>query len=131
MATNDSGSIRTPMSKVRHLGSARSGTQHAWRMRVTSLALLPLSIAFVWIVLGLIGKDHATVRAALGHPFAAIVMLLFVPTAVYHMMLGMQTIIEDYVHGEHAKSWSLMANMFFCAVVGLACVYAILRLSFI
>ncbi|MDP2356479.1 MAG: succinate dehydrogenase, hydrophobic membrane anchor protein [Beijerinckiaceae bacterium] len=131
MATNPSGSIRTPVAKVRHLGSARSGTQHAWRMRVTSLALLPLSIAFIWIVLGLIGKDHATVREALGHPFAAIVMLLFVPTGVYHMMLGMQTIIEDYVHGEHVKMWSLMANMFFCAVVGLACIYAVLRLSFI
>lgn len=131
MATNNSSSIRTPVSKVRHLGSARSGTQHAWRMRVTSFALLPLSIAFVWIVLGLVGKDLATVRAALGHPFVAIIMLLFVPTGVYHMMLGMQTIIEDYVHGEHAKSLALMANMFFCAVVGLACVYAILRLSFI
>ncbi len=131
MATNSSGSIRTPAARVRHLGSARSGTQHAWRMRVTSFALLPLSIAFVWIVLGLVGKDHSVVREALGHPFAAIVMLLFVPTAVYHMMLGMQTIIEDYVHGEHSKSMALMANMFFCAVVGLACVYAILRLSFI
>lgn len=128
---NNSGSIRTPAAKVRHLGSARSGTRHAWRMRVTSFALLPLSIAFVWIVLSLVGKDHATVREALGNPFIAIVMLLFVPTGVYHMMLGMQTVIEDYVHGEHAKSWALMANMFFCAVVGLACVYAILRLSFI
>lgn len=128
---NNSGSIRTPAARVRHLGSARSGTRHAWRMRVTSFALLPLSIAFVCIVLSLVGKDHATVREALGNPFTAIVMLLFVPTGVYHMMLGMQTVIEDYVHGEHVKSWALMANMFFCAVVGLACVYAILRLSFI
>lgn len=131
MTTNNSGSIRTPVSKVRHLGSAHSGTQHAWRMRVTSFALLPLSIAFVWIVLGLIGKDHATVREGLGNPFAAVVMLLFIPTSIYHMMLGMQTIIEDYIHGEHAKTWAIMANMFFCAVVGLASVYAILRLSFI
>jgi succinate dehydrogenase / fumarate reductase membrane anchor subunit len=123
-------SMRTAASKVRHLGSARSGTQHAWRMRVTSFALLPLSVAFIWIVLSLVGKDYATVRATLGSPFVAIVMLLFVPTSVYHMMLGMQTIIEDYVHGEHAKTWSLLANMFFCAVVGLATVYAILRLSF-
>ena len=131
MATNNTGSIRTPAAKVRYLGSARSGTRHAWRMRVTSLALLPLSIAFVWIVLSLVGNDHAAVREGLGEPFAAIVMLLFVPTAIYHMMLGMQTIIEDYVHGERVKEWALMANMFFCAVVGLACVYAILRLSFI
>ena len=130
MANNPS-SIRTAAAKVRYLGSAHAGTHHAWRMRITSLALVPLTIAFVWIVLSLIGKDHATVRATLGHPFAAILMLLFVPTGVYHMMLGMQTIIEDYVHGEHAKTFSLMANMFFCSVIGLACVYAILRLSFV
>jgi succinate dehydrogenase / fumarate reductase, membrane anchor subunit len=130
MANNPS-SMRTDVAKVRHLGSARSGTQHAWRMRVTSFALLPLSLAFVWIVLGLVGKDYATVRAAIGHPFAAIILLLFIPMAVYHMMLGMQTIIEDYVHGEHARSWLIIGNMFFSAVVGLACVFAILRLSFI
>ncbi len=128
---NTPSSIRTAAAKVRYLGSAHAGTHHAWRMRITSLALVPLTIAFVWIVLSLIGKDHATVRATLGNPFAAILMLLFVPTGVYHMMLGMQTIIEDYVHGEHAKTFSLMANMFFCAVIGLACVYAILRLSFV
>lgn len=128
---NDSGSMRTAMAKVRFLGSARSGTRHAWRMRVTSLALLPLSIAFVWLVLSLVGEDYITVRATLGSPFAAILLLLFIPTGVYHMMLGMQTIIEDYVHGEHARSWSLIANMFFCAAVGLACVYSILRLSFV
>ena len=58
-------SMRTTASKVRHLGSARSGTRHAWRMRVTSFALLPLSVAFVWIVLSLVGKDYATVRATL------------------------------------------------------------------
>lgn len=125
------GSMRTAAAKVRHLGSARSGTQHAWRMRVTSFALLPLTLAFVWIVLGLVGKDYATVQATLGSPVVAIIMLLFVPTGVYHMMLGMQTIIEDYVHSEHAKTWSLLANMFFCAVVGLASVYAILRISFL
>jgi succinate dehydrogenase / fumarate reductase membrane anchor subunit len=128
---NDPGSMRTAAAKVRHLGSARSGTHHAWMMRVTSLALIPLTIAFVWVVLSLVGQDYATVRATLGRPLVAILMLLFVPTGVYHMMLGMQTIIEDYVHHEHAKSWSLMANMFFCAAVGLASVYAILRLSFV
>ncbi|HEY8578557.1 MAG TPA: succinate dehydrogenase, hydrophobic membrane anchor protein [Beijerinckiaceae bacterium] len=128
---NDPGSMRTAAARVRHLGSARSGTHHAQRMRVTSLALLPLSVGFVFLVLSLVGKDYATVRATLGHPFAAILMLLFIPTGVYHMMLGMQTIIEDYVHGEHAKAWSLNANVFFCAVIGLASVYAILRLSFV
>lgn len=126
-----SSSLRTPLSRVRYLGSARSGTRHAWHMRVTAVALLPLTIAFVWIVLTLVGKDYATVRAALGAPLPAILMLLFLLTGIYHMMLGMQVIIEDYVHGEHARTWSLMANMFFAAAVGLACIYAVLRLNFV
>lgn len=124
-------SIRTPAARVRYLGSARSGTHHAWHMRLTSLALVPLTIGFVWLILSTIGKDQAAVRAILGQPVAAVLLLLFVPTSIYHMMLGMQTIIEDYVHGEHAKALSLFANMFFSAVIGVACVYAILRLSFV
>ena len=124
-------SIRTPAAKVRYLGSAHSGTEHAWRMRLTSLALVPLTIGFVWLMLMAVGKDHGTVRAILGQPVAAILLLMFVPTSVYHMMIGMQTIIEDYVHNEHVKSFSLFANMFFSAIVGVACVYSILRLSFV
>ncbi len=123
-------SMRTPMSQVRYLGSARSGTRHAWHMRITSIALLPLTLAFVWLILGLVGKDYATVRATLANPVWAVIVLLFLIAGIYHMMLGMQTIIEDYVHGEHAKTWLLMLNMFFCAVVGLACVYAVLRIGF-
>jgi succinate dehydrogenase / fumarate reductase membrane anchor subunit len=123
--------MRTPMSKVRYLGSARSGTHHAWMMRVTSAALIPLTVAFVWIVLSLVGNDYNTVRETLGAPLPAILMLLFIGTSIYHMKLGMQTIIEDYVHGEHAKTWSLFANSFFSYAMGLACVYAILRISFV
>ncbi len=129
--TNSSNSMRTPMGKVRYLGSAKSGTHHAWMMRVTSAALVPLTIAFVWILLGLVGKDYNTVRETLGSPFPAILMLLFVIAGIYHMKLGMQTIIEDYVHGDHAKTWSLFANSFFSYAVGLACIYAILRISFV
>ncbi|MGE3246013.1 MAG: succinate dehydrogenase, hydrophobic membrane anchor protein [Beijerinckiaceae bacterium] len=131
MSGKSSSSLRTPLSRVRYLGSARSGTRHAWRMRVTSIALLPLTVAFVWIILSLVGKDYATVRATLGSPLPAILMLLFLLTGIYHMMLGMQVIIEDYVHGEHTKTWCLMLNMFFCAFIGLACVYAVLRLGFV
>ncbi len=123
--------MRTPLSKVRHLGSAHSGTQHAWQMRATSIALVPLTIGFVWLVLTLIGKDYNSVRAALGGPMASIVMLLFLLTGIWHMKLGMQTIIEDYVHGEHAKTAALLVNAFFCYGIGLACVYAVLRISFV
>ncbi|MBM3606998.1 MAG: succinate dehydrogenase, hydrophobic membrane anchor protein [Alphaproteobacteria bacterium] len=130
MSDKSNASMRTPLGQVRHFGSARSGTKHAWRMRVTSIALLPLTLAFVWFVLTVVGKDYAAVRAAIANPVWSIVLLLFLGAGVYHMMLGMQTIIEDYVHGEISRTWLLMANMFFSAVIGLALVYAVLRIGF-
>ena len=99
-------------------------------MHVTSLALVPLTIAFVWLLLGLVGKDYAAVRATLAAPVPAILMLLFVGTGIYHMKLGMQVIIDDYVHEHHLKDWALVANTFFSAVIGLACLYALLKISF-
>jgi succinate dehydrogenase / fumarate reductase membrane anchor subunit len=123
--------MRTPLARVRYLGSAKSGTHHLWHMRATSAALVPLTLAFVWIVLRLVGKDYATVRDTLGQPLPAIIMILFLGASIYHMKLGMQTIIEDYVHGEHAKTWSLLANSFFSYAIGLACIYAVLRISFV
>ena len=118
------------MKGVRFIGSARSGTADAWAMRVTSALLVPLSIAFVAIVLSLLGKDYAAVRAELRHPLLAILMLFFILTAVFHMKLGMQSIIDDYVHDAHLKEWSLIANLVFSAGIGLACVYAMLKLGF-
>jgi succinate dehydrogenase / fumarate reductase membrane anchor subunit len=126
----DSASVRTAISKVRFLGSAKSGTTDVWNMRVTSIALVPLAIAFVAIVLSLLGKDYAGVRAELGHPIPALVLLLFILTGIYHMKLGMQSILDDYVHSPHLKEWSQIANLFFSVCIGLACVYAVLKLSF-
>jgi succinate dehydrogenase / fumarate reductase, membrane anchor subunit len=122
--------VRTLMNKVDFLGSAKSGTADAWHMRVTSIALVPLSIAFVAVVLSLLGKDYSAVRAQLGQPLPAIVMLLFILSGVYHMKLGMQSIIDDYVHDPHIKEWSLIGNLVFSVCVGLACIYAVLKLSF-
>ena len=117
--------------RVRYLGSAKSGTSGLQHMRLTSLALVPLTVAFVWIVLGLVGKSYDEAHAYLARPVPAIMMLLVLLTSVYHMQLGMRTIIEDYVHGEHAKDLSLAANLFLAVVVGVACVYSVLRLSFV
>jgi succinate dehydrogenase / fumarate reductase membrane anchor subunit len=122
--------MRTPLGRVGHLGSAKSGTEHFWHQRLTSVANVPLTIAAVAIVVGLFGRNHAAVVKILGSSFVAIVMLLFIITSVYHMWLGMQEIIEDYVHDERLKFVSLMANTFFCFAVGFTAVFAILNLSF-
>ncbi len=127
---NKSRSIRTPLGRVRHLGSAKSGTHHFWQQRVSSVALIPLTIAFVVLVISLLGRNHAAVVQILGSPLVAILMLLFVISSVYHMWLGMQVIVEDYVHAELPKMLTLMANTFFSFAVGTAGVFAILKLSF-
>jgi succinate dehydrogenase / fumarate reductase, membrane anchor subunit len=121
--------LGSAMNRVRFLGSAKSGTADVWAMRVTSALLVPLSIALVAIVLSLIGKDYAAVRAELGHPLSAILMVFFILTAVFHMKFGMQSIIDDYVHGAHLKEWLLIANLAYSAGIGLACVYATLKLG--
>ena len=126
----DLGSQRTPLGRVGYLGSARSGVRDDWFMRLTSVALVPLTIAFVWLLLSLLSKDYNGARAELGSPGPAILVLLFVLAGVYHMQLGMRSIILDYVGG-HAREWALIANLFFCAAVGLACVYAVLRIGFV
>lgn len=122
--------LRTALRRVRGLGSAGSGTHHFWATRVTAVALVPLTIAFVVIVVGLLGRNQAAVLQILGSPLVAVLMLLFVAASVYHMWLGMQDIIIDYVHGEFLKLTTLMANTFFSLALGFACVFAILKLSF-
>ena len=126
---SDKNVFRTPLSRVRNLGSAHSGTMHFWRQRLTSVALIPLSIAFICIAMALLSSNHATVLQILKSPLIAITMLLFLGTTVYHMWLGMQVIIEDYIHDEFPKILLLMGNTFFCITIGLACVYAILQIS--
>jgi succinate dehydrogenase / fumarate reductase membrane anchor subunit len=123
-------SLQTPRARVKFLGSAKSGTLHAWRIRLTSFALLPLTFAFVVILVMLVGRDYDSARALLGSPCPAILLILFIGAGVWHMALGMQTIIEDYIHGEHPKSLALMANACFSVLIAIASVYAVLRLSF-
>lgn len=126
---NKESSLRTPLARVRHLGPAHSGTQDAALMRLTSAGLIVLTIAFVWLVLSLLSKDYNGVRVSLGHPIPAIVMMLFVLVGIYHMQIGMRSIILDYIHG-HARDWALMANIAFAAILALTCVYAVMRIGF-
>jgi succinate dehydrogenase / fumarate reductase, membrane anchor subunit len=123
-------SIRTPLSRVRYLGAAHSGTRHFWHQRLTSVALIPLTIGAVFLVISLLGRNHAAVVQILGSSPVAIGLLLFVLVSVYHMWLGMQVIIEDYVHDDLPKYAALMSNTFFSCAVGITAVFAILKLSF-
>ena len=122
--------FRTPMRRVRGLGAAHSGTGHFWHQRVTSAAGVLLTIALVVIVISLLGRSHAAVVQILGSPIVAVIMLLFILNTAYHMWIGMQEIILDYVHDDKLKILSLMANTFFVSAVALASCFAILKLSF-
>ena len=123
-------SMRTPLSRVRGLGSAKSGTGHFWLQRLTAVANLILVIGFLCVVLSLIGQPHAVAVATLAKPQVAILMLLFTVSGAIHMRIGMQVIIEDYVHHEVLKILAVMANTFFAIAVGAACAFALLKISF-
>ena len=123
-------SMRTPLGRVRGLGSAKSGTGHFWLQRVTAVSNLILTIIFIGIVIALVGRPYPAAVALLSNPLVAILMLLFTLSACIHMRLGMQVIIEDYVTSEGKKIACLMLNTFFTLVVGVACVFAIIKLSF-
>ncbi len=122
--------LRTPLARVRGLGSAKEGADHFWKQRLTAVANLVLVCAALVLMLSLVGADHATVTRTLQKPWAAIPLLLLIVSGIVHMRLGMQTIIEDYVHSEGRKVFWLMLNTFFAISVGLTCVYAVLKLAF-
>ena len=127
--SHDPFSIRSPASKVSFLGAAKTGTAHLWRMRVTTVALVPLAIAFIWIVLRLIGKSEAGVRAEFAHPCTAIFLLLFVLASIVHMRVGMQSILDDYVHAPRVKEWAMIGNLLFSIGFGVTAIFAVLKLS--
>jgi len=121
---------KTSLGRARGLGSARCGTEQLWRQRLTAILGLPLTVAFILIVLSVLGVDHATAAARLGNPPVAIVLLLTIVNTCVHMRLGMQVIIEDYVHATPAKTGLLMANTGFTAALGIAGAFAVLEISF-
>jgi succinate dehydrogenase / fumarate reductase, membrane anchor subunit len=121
--------FRTALARVRGLGAAKEGTLHWWQERLTSAAAIPLTVFLIWLGLKVHGRDHAGTAEILRHPIVTIGLIVTLSTMFWHMMLGMQVIIEDYVHGKH-RVWLLIANRFFAAVFWTAGIYAVLRLSF-
>jgi succinate dehydrogenase / fumarate reductase membrane anchor subunit len=122
-------SMRTPLGRVRSLGPSHSGTTDFWRQRITAVALVLLIVPVILVVMMLLGRNQAGAAQILGSPMVAIVMLLFIIASAWHMKIGMQVVIEDYVHNEMVKLAAIMANNFFSVAVALASIYAILKLS--
>lgn len=130
MSVSSGSSMRTPRRRVAGLGSARSGTGHFWLQRVTALANLILVIITLPIIISVAGEGHGALVAALRNPLAAVPLLLLLLSVCFHMRIGMQVVIEDYVHSEGTKVLALIANAFFTTAVGFAGAFAILKISF-
>lgn len=123
-------SLRTPLSRAKGLGASGGGTEHFWHHRITAVSNLLLVFPFVVIVAVVAGRDYVDSVAIVSHPLVAILLALFVISVAIHMRLGMQTVIEDYVHGKGAKIAALIANTFFAVLIGAAGLFAILKIGF-
>jgi succinate dehydrogenase / fumarate reductase membrane anchor subunit len=122
-------SMRTPLARVRNLGASHSGTSDFWRQRVTAVAMVLLIVPVIVVVMMLLGRNQAGAAQILGSLPIALILLLFIIASAWHMKIGMQVVIEDYVHSETLKIAAVMANNFFSIAVALASIYAILKLS--
>lgn len=122
-------SLRDPMKRALGLGSAKHGVQHFMIQRITALALIVLSIWFIVLALGLLGSDYLTARVTLAQPFNAVLMIAFVVAVFWHAQLGLQVIIEDYVHTTWLQLTLQIAIKFLCFIAGVAAVLAVLRVA--
>jgi succinate dehydrogenase / fumarate reductase membrane anchor subunit len=120
---------RTSLSRARGLGSSRGGTEHFWQQRLTAVANLFLLGFLIFTVIRLAGEPYDVMRAYFASPFVTVPALLLAISAPFHMRIGMQVIIEDYVHGEGAKTVLLILNVFFALIVALTCIVSLIKLS--
>ena len=122
-------SLRSPLSRARGLGSAKSGVHHFWVQRMTALALIPLTLWFVFSVARLAGGSYEATYLWVHYPPFAVALVLFLAIAFYHAVLGVQVVIEDYVGHEGWKLTLLVATKFGLAILGIACIFAVLKVA--
>lgn len=123
-------SYRTDKARVLGLGSAREGTGHWWSQRLTSIALIPLTLLFVFPFVRSLGADFEAVRATYANPFHAIIAILFIGVTFVHLQQGLQVVIEDYVHDKALKTGALLANLLLNWAFGLTGVFAVAKIAF-
>lgn len=123
-------SLRHPIARARGLGSAKDGSHHWWVQRLTAVALAVLSPWFIWLAVGLIGADHASVRATLANPLNATLMMAFVVSLFWHARLGLQVVVEDYIHTRWMEVTLQVVILFACALATLGSAIAIGRIAF-
>ncbi len=123
-------SLRTSIARFRDLSTSKEGVNHWWMQRVTAMALTPLTLWFLLSLLGVIGADHETVVAWIGNPINTVLLIALLAGIFYHAMLGMQVVIEDYVHVEGVKVMSLLVMKFALLLLGGAAILAVLRIAF-
>ena len=122
--------MTTPLKRARGLGSAHEGPEHFMKQRITAAANLILLSFAVGLIASLAGTELSTVKATLAHPVVAIALLALIVSVTVHMRIGMQVIIEDYIHGEALKMLLLLGNTFFAAAIAAVSIFAVLKLSF-
>ena len=123
-------SLRTDLGKARGLGSAKEGVHHWWAQRLTAVALIPLFLWFVASIAGLAGSDIGPVRAWIAEPVTAILLVLLIVATFHHMQLGMQVVIEDYVHAEGLKIAGIVLVKFAAIALAVASGFAVLKIAF-
>jgi len=121
--------LRHPLARVKGLGASGEGSHHWWLQRVSALALVPLSFWFVFSILNHVGDGHAEVVAWVSHPGVALMLVLYLGFMFFHAQLGVQVVIEDYVHAEGPKMILLLLVKGVALVAGLASIFAVLRLA--
>ena len=122
--------MRSPLARVRGLGAAHEGVAHWWAQRLTGIALVPLTLWFVWAASGLLGADLAAMKAWIGTGQNAVLLILLIISGMYHAQLGLQVVIEDYVHSEGAKTVSLILIKLAAVFLGVINTFAVLKLTF-